>query len=72
MIQMAQYRIHWNLPAVRQSRIVVNQRPAKRVKDESNVKLAAANHLVIHSCTVIHNLIHINPAKNSANTVLLS
>jgi len=38
-------RILWNVPAIRQCRIVIIQWPAKSVNDESIVKLAATNHL---------------------------
>jgi len=42
---MAPVRIRWNLPAVRECRVVCNQWPADRVYDISAVKLAAADHL---------------------------
>jgi len=44
-MQMVQVRIRWNTPAIRQSRLVVNQRPAETINDESIIKLAATNHL---------------------------
>jgi len=38
-------RIRWYLPALGKRSIVINQRPADRINDESVVILAAANHL---------------------------
>jgi len=71
VIQTAQGRIRWNIPAFRQWRIVVNQWPAQWIYDESIVKLTATNHLqsFIHAQSQPLNTLGkiITIQENSAN-----